>query len=311
MQAQAQTLPTTTTTPPENHVVGTGPIEVSALEPEDPTLELAHNVETTLSYLTTLAVSIRKSGTRYRDRRAEQFGKNNPDFQKIKAGTYDFLMSTRLSGIFKEHKNTTECATEEINFKGPIFERLVDCNMKRWARFLYARHHDKTLSAVPPSPHAHNIESHDADKGDTNTSQIPPETSQTISAGIGETSTLIEREATIISKLSTMATPVEREALEGTLRPVDTGISEVPIPNVAGSFVAGKLRLKYPPPPKIEASSKYFQCSCCRQLLPTEIAEQESWRFVLPDTFIQETTANECLDNLESMSNPTSSLMFA
>jgi hypothetical protein len=279
VQAKAQIPPTTAG---ENHVAGTGFIEAPSLEPEDPILELAHNVEMTLTYLTTLAISIRKSGTRYRDSRAEKFGKNNPDFQKMKAGTYDFLMSIRLSGIFKEHKSTTERSAEDINFKSPIIERLVDCNMKRWGRFLYARHHDKTLSAVPSSTNAQNFESQDTVNVDTSTSQIPPETSQTISERVGETSTLIEQEATIISKLSTMATPVEREALEGTLLPVETDISEVPTPNIAGSFVAGKLRLKYPPPPKIEASSKYFQCSCCRQLLPTEFAEQENWRFVLP-----------------------------
>lgn len=258
---------------------GTTEINVPVSASKGPESELAKNVEVTLSYLTELAISIRKSGTRYRDSRAEQFGKNDSNFQKTRAETYDFLTSIRLSGIFKECQSTTESLAREVNFKTPVIERLVDCNMKRWNRFLYARHHDKTLSAVPSAENAPNLETRIDTGTDRTSGQILPEISQTISEGVVGTPTSMGPEATVISKLSTAATPIGKEALEVTLAPVIEDPSEAPAPNVAGSFVAGRLRLKYPKPPKTDASSKYFQCSCCRQLLPIEFAERENWRF--------------------------------
>jgi len=268
VQGETYTLPKATT-------------EINVTQPrsKEPESELLKNIELTLEYLTKLAISIRKSGTRHRDNRAEQFGKNDPNFQKTRAETYDFLKSIRLSGIYKEHQITKESLTSEVNFKTPVIERLVDCNMKRWSRFLYARHHDKTLSAIPSTEIPPNPENTVDTSADPNSSQILPEIPQS-TEGVVETPTLRGPEGTVFSKISTAATPIGKDPLEVTLAPVAEEPSDAPPPNAAGSFVAGRLRLKYPKPPKTEAAATHFQCSCCRQLLPIEFAEQDNWRFV-------------------------------
>ena len=278
---QAQKAPVLTDRAPGNATLAGSSSVLPNTHSQTSNSEIKENVVLTLSYLTTLAISIRRSGTQYRDLRAERFAESSHDFQTTKAEMYDFLLSIRLSGIFKEYRTTTEGFLGGVEFTNPVFQRLVDCNMKRWSKFRYARHHDKSLSAVPHESNTENVRTPDVLAMDTITGQTPPSVPQESSEAVGKTSASIEPEGTTVSKLSTTATPIERGLLQTTLPAINESHSGSPMPHVAGSFVAGRLRLKYPQPPKVDASSKHFQCSCCRQLLPVEFAEQENWRFVL------------------------------
>jgi hypothetical protein len=238
--------------------------------------EHRESVERTLSYLTTLAIAIRKAGSRYRDLRAEEFGKSHPDYQFRREETRDYIKSMKISGIFRQSRRTDERLIKHADVQTPVLERLVECNMNRWSRLVYAKRHDKILSGIPgviaiqAARESHIIEPN----------VLEPLKEPDLSPNeLGDPTEQVKPE-TVVSKQSTAGTPIDRKAYQVPpyLQP-DNGPDGPPL-KLPGSFIAGKLSLKYPKPPKVIDGLEYFQCSCCRQPLPIEYAEKENWRFV-------------------------------
>ena len=82
------------------------------------------------------------------------------------------------------------------------------------------------------------------------------------------------------SQASTAPTPVDREAFKLPY-PINRGRGFASTVNTAGSFVARKLTLEYPRPPKVGIASSHFECSCCHLILSIDNIEENSWRYVL------------------------------
>ena len=265
---------------PTNHTIGNGESPVMRDTSDILQSDQSKSIEMTLNYLTTLAIAIRKAGTRHRDVRAEQYGKKDPGYQSMREETGDLIKSIKISGLFRELKHTEETLTEQLDVQNSLLERLIDCNMNRWSRFMYAKHHDKNLSEDSAVVEIRPTTQPRIAQLDIPKHRTGPEVSLDHFQGPEEPSKWVEPEATTISKPSTTGTPIDREAYHEATQPSTESDSEPHSLRVAGSFVAGKIRLKYPPPPKAKGSSKHFKCSCCRQPLSIEFAEKETWRFV-------------------------------
>jgi hypothetical protein len=235
---------------------------------------LSQEVATTLEYLTSLAVAIRMSGTRHRDLRAEEFAKNDRRVASLREETLELLKSIRLSGLFRRAKDDAPDLTDTVEISEFLRDRLTECNAKRRSRFLYASHHDRTLGGKPASV----AERRPSTKKARDTSGMKREPTQpAVPAHIAEAARQemdrTQPTRTSPSLASSAPTPIDRAAWNSQHEPS-------PSPKIAGSFVAAKLKMKYPPLPKVDLQAVNFQCPCCRLPVAIMCAEKNAWRSV-------------------------------
>lgn len=222
-----------------------------------------------------IAVAIRNAGARYRDVRAEESVRENVDSEQFRIATTDFIDSFVVSGLYKLNGTVPESVPAHQKVPEYLRSRLVVSNMKRRNRIDYAsRHSTKLRERRTTFPSKANDTSGASKKlllpkVSPNDTTEPPQVTE-----LGRAMTIAPSQA------STAPTPFNREDFE-LPSSINQGIELDVIVTPAGSFVAGKLTMEYPRPPKVSQGSSYFECSCCHLILSREHTKEDLWKYVL------------------------------
>lgn len=237
----------------------------------------AEEVEKILDWLARFASAIRQAGARHRDLRAEALWNGDARISSLRDDTRDLLKSIGLSGLFRAAKCTAADLTQKVELPKLLHDRIIESNVKRRSRFLYAEHHDQKLRAasVPMRKRALLLTEHDIHEtpSQTNQPEIQPKTSEEAPRAMDLP------KSTVFSQPSTAGTPIDRAAYVPPPQQLSDDVPYYPPTKSEGSFVTGKLEIVYPPPPRVDRSSNFFTCPCCRQLLSKKVAEKRRWRY--------------------------------
>ena len=250
------------------------------LDTEKPTKifpnDYAKDIEQTLDWLTRFAIAIRKAGTRYRDIRAEDFAKKDPRILDLREETLNVLEYIRISFYLgKEVPMAVPDPPMSESLKR-LHDRLVECNAKRRSRFLYAARHDRKLGVAPLPAQERTLPQKCPVPEPSNK---PKEPLPQPASSVGASEAKQVSKSVISSQRSTAATRIDPAEYTppSNQRPNDELYSSGP--EIAGTFVTGKVKMIYPSPPKVDASSNFFQCPCCRQLVSREVTGKSLWRY--------------------------------
>jgi hypothetical protein len=235
------------------------------------------DVETTLDWLTKIAIAIRRDGTRYRDLRAEQFAEK--DTSDLGEATRQSLKSLQMAGQFKSARCTSPSLMQECQDSADLHVRLAECNERRRRRFYYVLARDKRLGSHVPTarPQVPTTKIYDAPQELDQPSQPAPNSSEPEPMSGG--AIIAPPTTTNLSKSSSAATPLDRDAYKPPTQSEDA-LNFSTLLREEGSFVTSRFKMHYPPPPKVASNALYFKCDLCCQLLPREEAAKDRWRLV-------------------------------
>jgi hypothetical protein len=216
------------------------------------------DVENSLSQLTRLTVAIRKAGTRSRLQKADnKFDPDGPQIRSLRRHL-EFLILVRpdehgISNFSQEKLDSTALNS--------IQSRLIDANLKRRNRFIYAQ------------THAQKLDNNSGHRRDTPRGKL----------GLGkhsrhfdlaQTDLLVDGDNTIIrddpqTQSTTTATVVDEQIQipsAQVIKPATTVVS------VTSS------RITYPKCPPLHDHQMLFTCPCCCQSLPASAGRGNSWK---------------------------------
>ncbi|KAK6330024.1 hypothetical protein TWF718_003451 [Orbilia javanica] len=239
----------------------------SASEPSSTTEEEAKSsVEIILDQLIRLTIAIRKAGAGPRLLRADKsFNPEAPALQELRS----ILRLIIHPRGFKTHGGPL----------GEIQERLIDVNLRRRHRFLYAKQHSMNLRGgkkVINDRQERRKESLEAPLSDpiphpptiVDRPMIVPTPSSIIDLAdtdhIGAARTMMPSSTTAASAIEASIV-VQKEKNPTSLGP-GTVLSRT------------TLRVVYPNPPAVSQSKRVFTCPCCRQSLPISATEPSQWK---------------------------------
>lgn len=217
------------------------------------------NVEDNLNQLSRLTVAIRKAGVRSRLQKADSsFDPDNAQINSLRRHL-ELLLLIRPDEHGSSESSRKELDTARLT---PTQLRLIDANLKRRNRFLYAQRHAQKLEAKP-------IKQDDtcmlSDAGNRRQRHLYT----------GKTATLSPQEERILAEdnppaqSTTTATVVD----EQIVIPPKTA-SPTTVVSVTSS------QISYPKPPPIHDDQRVFTCPCCCQSLPTTVARGNHWKYV-------------------------------
>lgn len=212
-------------------------------------------VEGSLDQLTRLTVAIRKAGTRSRLQKADS--SFNPDGPQI------FLLRRHLEILLlvrpDEHGNSDYSEQQlDPTRLSPIQIRLIEANLKRRNRFLYAQQHAQKLESNPGHPK-------NKSRGRAALGKQPQCSGVNSLSQGGEA--LVRDD--VQAQSTTTATRVD-EAIEIPLEQVPS--SATTVVSVTSS------RISYPKPPRFHDNQMLFTCPCCCQSLPVAVGRGNRWK---------------------------------
>lgn len=216
-------------------------INRGVIVPNNPLLEKKKNIETILDQLARISLAIRRSGTHSRLQKADH---------RLDPNDHQMLREHLIVMLLRRPGHITDL-TE-------VQKRLIDANIKRRNRFIYAQSHAEKLGLARDRPQAdHTV-------------------SQSTVAGIVEDSPMGEstKGAPTVSDMGTTTTATAFDT-PGPLK-IDITSFRAPVATTVMSSTA--ISLKYPRPPKMKKDAKLFKCPCCCQVLPEELAEDDRWK---------------------------------
>lgn len=206
----------------------------------NPLLGKMRHIETLLDQLARISVAIRRSGNILRLQKADL--RLNPDeHQELR----DHLILILL------HR------PGHINELTEVQKRLVDANIRRRNRFMYAQTHAEHLGMARDRPQSHHttvsrsIIAGNSEDAAQRKSEIRP-------------STRSEAETT------TTATAIDNPSI--------LDVTRFRVPGATTVMSSTAVKIKYPHPPRIKKDAKLFKCPCCCQALPAELAETDKWK---------------------------------
>lgn len=214
--------------------------------PEKPLLQTKlqkmKNIETILDQLARISVAIRRSGTHSRLQKADH--RLNPDDHQVLRDHLIVILLRRPGHI----ADLTE-----------VQKRLLDANIKRRNRFIYAQSHAEKLGPARDRPQAgHTIGSQSTVAGileDTPQGKSNPGPPTDSEVGTTTTATAFDTPGPLRIDITSFRAPVATTVMSSTA-----------------------VSLKYPRPPKMKNDAKLFKCPCCCQVLPEELAEDDKWK---------------------------------
>ncbi|KAJ5638441.1 hypothetical protein N7528_000831 [Penicillium herquei] len=220
-----------------------------------PVEEAMYNVESIIDQLARLAVAIRRSGRRSRLQKADQLFKPD-DHKELR----DHLVTMFLHklGFLKDSSDATDSSK-----LSDVQMRLIDCNLRRRNRFLYAQKHSQGLVPVRTN------------------SQVQVQITQSIE--ISEKQEMKTARGSISSQkdvdvrtVTTLRTGTSASAMSASfLFPT----ADQMMPSASSSIMSSTvIDLDYPRPPKIMNASHIFRCPCCCESLPVAMANRNKWR---------------------------------
>ncbi|RTE68881.1 hypothetical protein BHE90_016738 [Fusarium euwallaceae] len=222
------------------------------------------NVDSILDQLARIAIIIRQSGTRSRLQKADRMLSLEED-QDLR----DHLIAVVLStGPFSpEHTFSSEYI--DPNKLSTVQLRLINCNLKRRNRFLYAQRHSEALDA-------------------TSHTRVPSKevTDQ------GKAPEQPEPESRLQQEPEKPPKPVSAKPVDQLHNPSVTtgtsasGVTDLPllqqnlVPSQAATTQLSTtvIKLDYPHPPEVNEGALVFRCPCCCRVLPTMMLDKNRWK---------------------------------
>lgn len=219
-----------------------------------PLSEAMNNVDFMLDQLARIAVAIRRSGTRSRLQKADRMFRPE-DHKELR----DHLIVVLLSqGPFsaKYTFSPERVDPSKLSKLSIVQMRLINSNLMRRNRFLYAQKHSKGLDA-------------------TSSTQISPEVTdlkraQQKPGNPGPSVKTIDRVHNPSGKTETSASGVTDLV----------ALPQNPMPSQAASTQLSTtvVKLDYPHRPKMNEGALVFRCPCCCQALPAMIWDKPRWK---------------------------------
>ncbi|OOQ87104.1 hypothetical protein PEBR_18808 [Penicillium brasilianum] len=216
------------------------------------------DVENSLSQLTRLTVAIRKAGTRSRLQKADnKFDPDGPQIRSLRRHL-EFLILVRpdehgISYFSQEQLNSTALS--------PIQSQLIDANLKRRNRFIYAQTHAQKLD---------NNSGHrkDTPRGNFGLGK------HSRHFDLAQTDSLVDMDNTIVrndpqTQSTTTATVVDEQ--------IEIPSAQIPKPATTVVSVTSS-RITYPKCPPLHDHQMLFTCPCCCQSLPASVGRGNSWK---------------------------------
>ncbi|KAK8037761.1 hypothetical protein PG991_001107 [Apiospora marii] len=211
------------------------------------------DVEQLLNQLARVSVAIRNSGTASRFRKADKMF--NPDNYWELRTYLENLVKCRPLG-----PNATGFDSSK-NSVTPTQNRLIEANLKRRNRFVYAMHHSQKLALAPP--------------------QRPERTPLVMDQPNNQLSSAMPVEAP-----SPVVTGNEEKAPEFTETKASTlGTLPLILPSkappsrvVMTQITSTTAKVTYPKPPKVRMGLHQFKCPCCCQTIPELYQERTQWK---------------------------------
>ena len=233
--------------------------ELQSFSSGNPLHENMQNIEMMLDQLARIAIAVRRSGRRSRLQKADQKFKRE-EHKDLEEHLITVLLAR--PGFSKEQIHRFKLSE--------VQRHLINCNLKRRNRFLYAQQHSKWLDAdtTGPPSQAQAIE----------TIETRPQTH-------GEAAKEKQKSLPLIAKPSSEATdaPINPTIRTGTSASavsdsLDLPRALTPAPAVSTVMSSTVTGLKYPRPPKGKEGARFFTCPCCCQTLPVTLSEENRWK---------------------------------
>ncbi|PYH52451.1 uncharacterized protein BO96DRAFT_415550 [Aspergillus niger CBS 101883] len=237
------------------------------------------DVKSIIGQLSRITTSIRKAGTNARIQKAD--ASYDPDHPQVKAlrihlqllllsrptnnGTLRVLISSHGVVLTSPVDETIVTDSRSLTV---IQQRLIEANLKRRNRFLYAQRHAIKLS----------------DGGPTVSTSIQTPQKAPLPPGANPFARSTEEPELPKVYSTTTATDVQdpiQLPTRSSVQPTTTVISAI------------SSRVTYPKPPPLRSDQNIFQCPCCCQTLPASVGRGSQWkkhlsRDILPYTCILE-----------------------
>lgn len=216
------------------------------------------DVEGSLNQLTRLTTAIRKAGIRSRLQKADSsIDPNDPRISSLRRHLECLVL------VYPEEHGNSYSSEQQLDTARltPIQLRLIDANLRRRNRFLYAQKHAQKLGMDSEQPE-----------------NMPSETFKLVKQGrslnVGEADTPSQEEkmATKDSRQvqsTTTATLVDEPIV---IPPKEVVRSTTTVVSVTSS------RISYPRPPPIKDDQVLFTCPCCCLSLPIAMARGNQWK---------------------------------
>lgn len=219
------------------------------------------NTEEILDQLIRIAVTIRRSGTRARLQKADQLFRDD-DHSDLRS---------HLNVVVLSHPPFSEDQIDPRKLT-KVQQRLINCNLKRRNRLIYAQKHSKRLNPdLMNSAFAIDLGG-DLKPSDSELDQVKDPAREESSEAQVLTDTSPSKPSVGPGGTVTTATVVSSTL---TIRP-----GAVPSQAATTQVSSTGSRLTYPNPPRIKEGARVFKCPCCCQTLPTMMSEGGRWRYV-------------------------------
>lgn len=224
-----------------------------SIVPDNPLLGKMKHIETILGQLARISVAIRHSGNSSRFQEGYQ-GLQKAD-QWLDPDEHHIFRDTLIAILLRRPGHTTELTS--------VQKRLIDANIRRRNRFLYAQAHavqpsmafDDCYLRNSVSQITEDVEEAMVESDPECSVQEEPRTDPPTPSGVGTTTT-----SRFIS---------ESIVLDKT---------EFPVPEASTSRPPAVVELEYPSPPVIKEDAQAFTCPYCWEALPIEFAEKDRWK---------------------------------
>lgn len=238
-------------------------------------------VDQIIDHLTRLALAIRKSGSTSRLHKADKLYKQEMH-QRLR-------QHLEIVVLAEGTEDGSLGLSVNPSFLTPVQERLIDANLRRRNRFMYAQRHARKLAQEASSSERRQFA-----LGDTDDPVAIPDADD-VSQVSGEDDYRREQKQAAGDKPSAPAggrhdngleAPVPRtEILTATsASAMDRPVEPVPrLPATASQAAKTHItttaaKIKYPKPPQPREGQRYFQCPCCAQALPEMFRETTMWK---------------------------------
>ncbi|KAL3462602.1 hypothetical protein BJX64DRAFT_259031 [Aspergillus heterothallicus] len=211
------------------------------------------DVEESLDQLARLTLAIRKAGTKSRLLKADSLF--SPDDEQICAFRRHLelllLVSPEIAGCASSVGQ--QLMPDNLD---PIQRRLIDANLLRRHRFLYAQKHSQKLG---PHKNVHG----------TLLNKAAPVILQHAQSGGSQAPSAYPKEGQSVPAQSTTTATMVDEPVQ---LPPKRAITSTTVVSVTTS------RISYPRPPSTYQQHKVFSCPCCCQILPSTVAQGNRWK---------------------------------
>ena len=142
--------------------------------------------------------------------------------------------------------------------------RLINCNLRRRNRFIYAQTHEKKLGTLGGCT--------DFFTEERSSQVVPIQKGTALRNHVSSTPILVTGEKRATKQASTQSSAtilVEDIQLPNAVAPSQAATTQIS---------ATAVRLNYPCPPKINSDRVGFRCPCCCQVIATAYAQKNRWR---------------------------------